>query len=267
MTTFTTRLRRTSRTALLFGALTAGCATESSGQESIARAVRATRDGTIRMQFRARAGVCGSGRSMSFSTRGSHAANADAEWSGECEPGPVRVAMDIINGSPVAIRFYVGGRWQASSIATDVGTVAAADAGPYFAHLAESAPTRVAREAISVATIADSSEVWPVLLRIARSTSVARDVRSSAVFWLGQTASDVAAALNGLVDDENEDIEIRKQAVFALSQRPKDESVPALLSIARGRLDPRIRRSAIFWLGQSGDPRALAYFESVLARP
>ena len=33
------------------------------------------------------------------------------------------------------------------------------------------------------------------------------------------------------------------------------------------RRDPEVRRRAMFWLGQSGDPRALAFFEELLAGP
>ena len=143
----------------------------------------------------------------------------------------------------------------------------AADAASYFARLAEHATGKVAREAIVVATLADSANVWPALLRIAKDDTREREVRKNAVFWLGQAASDAAAALNGLAEDGDEDMEVRKQAVFALSQRPANESVPALLKIARGKLDSRIRRTAIFWLGQSGDSRAVAYFEDVLTRP
>jgi HEAT repeat protein len=125
---------------------------------------------------------------------------------------------------------------------------------------------KVARDAIVVATLADSTEVYPSLLRIAKDASREQETRKSAVFWLGQAASDATAALNGLAEDESGDVEIRKQAVFALSQRPADEAVPALLTIARGKLDPRVRRQAIFWLGQSGDPRAVSYFEDVLTK-
>jgi hypothetical protein len=234
-------------------------------QEAISQALRRVNSGTIRMQFRARPGVCGSGQSMSFNS-GSRSRHND-EWASECEPGPVRVAMDIEGGTPTAIRFYVGGRWGAGGSATDVGSVAAADAGAWFARLAETGTAKVAKEAIVVATLADSSRVWPNLLRIAKDEHREREVRKSAVFWLGQAASDATAALNGLAEDEDGDIEVRKQAVFALSQRPNGEGVTTLLSIARGKLDPRIRRQAIFWLGQSGDPRAVSYFEEVLAKP
>ncbi len=234
-------------------------------QGSVAQAVRRVTNGTVRLQFKARVGVCGSGQSMSYSSNDRSRHNG--EWQSECEPGPVRVAMDFSGGSPTALRFYVGGRWGAAGDATDVGAVAAADAGAWFIKLAETASGKVAKDAIVVATLADSSSVWPSLLRIARDANRDRELRKSAVFWLGQAASDATAALNGLADDESGDVEVRKSAVFALSQRPNGEGVPALLTIARGKLDPRVRRQAIFWLGQSGDPRAVSYFEEVLAKP
>ena len=55
--------------------------------------------------------------------------------------------------------------------------------------------------------------------------------------------------------------------MFALSQQPKDVGVPALIQVARTNRDPDVRRKAFFWLGQSGDPRAIALFEEVLTKP
>ena len=52
--------------------------------------------------------------------------------------------------------------------------------------------------------------------------------------------------------------------MFALSQRPDDEGVPALIHIARTNPHRELRKTALFWLGQSGDPRALALFEELL---
>ncbi len=42
--------------------------------------------------------------------------------------------------------------------------------------------------------------------------------------------------------------------------------MPLLLQTARTNRNPVVRREAIFWLGQSKDPRALAFFEEVLTR-
>ena len=41
--------------------------------------------------------------------------------------------------------------------------------------------------------------------------------------------------------------------------------MPALLRVADSSPSPKLRKRAVFWLGQSRDPRALAYFERVLA--
>ena len=252
--------------AALVGA-SASASAGASAQESVTSVVKRAGTGTVRLAFKARPGVCGSGQSGSWSTGGRENRSKRGEWESECEGGPVRVALDVAGGAPTAVRFYVGGRWGSRGDATDAGTVAAADAAAYFAQLAERAAGKVAREALVVATLADSANVWPVLLRIAKDDKREREVRKNAVFWLGQAAGDAVAPLDGLANDNDEDIEVRKQAVFALSQRPKDEAVPALLKIARGKGDARVRKSAIFWLGQSGDARAVAYFEDVLAKP
>jgi HEAT repeat protein len=64
--------------------------------------------------------------------------------------------------------------------------------------------------------------------------------------------------------DDDPDAEVRKHAVFAMSQLPPDQGVPTLIVLARTHKDREVRKQAMFWLGQSGDPRALALFEEVL---
>ena len=89
-------------------------------------------------------------------------------------------------------------------------------------------------------------------------------VRGQALFWLGQKAGQRAvAALEGAIADDP-DRDVRKKAVFALSQLPKDEGVPKLIAVARTHRDPEVRKQAMFWLGQSGDERAVQFFEQVL---
>lgn len=92
------------------------------------------------------------------------------------------------------------------------------------------------------------------------------EVRKQAIFWLGQKASAAAVAALGEVIDAPEALEIKKQAVFALSQLPEDKGTPLLLRIARANPHPRLRKEAIFWLGESGDPRALQFFEEILLK-
>jgi HEAT repeat protein len=141
-----------------------------------------------------------------------------------------------------------------------VGTRAAVD---YLLSLAETASATAGKHAILPALLADSVEPWPHLLRVAKNESVARTVRKSAIFWLGQAAGDKAAAgLKSLLSDA--DLEVRKQAVFALSQLRGEESVSALIEIVRTSKDREIRKNALFWLAQKDDPRVIALLEEIL---
>jgi hypothetical protein len=246
--------------------------------QSIARRVSHVKDGTVRMSFASRSDVCGNGggnistgnssnRSVRSNGSGGYTTTRRGEWEDDCEAGPVRVAIDIADGKPIALRTYVGGRWRAGTDITDLGTVAVKDAVDYLLDNLSTSEGKVAGEAIFPATIADSTVVWPRLLALAKDDSRSRSVRTQAVFWVSQAAGDKATA--GLVEvagDAAADQDVRLQAVFALSQRPKDEGIPALIDIAKNSKDPKIRKQSIFWLGQSGDSRAIAYFESVLAK-
>ena len=64
--------------------------------------------------------------------------------------------------------------------------------------------------------------------------------------------------------DRDPDTEVKKKAVFALQQLPDGQGVPMLIQVARSNRNPAVRKQAMFWLGQSNDPRALAFFEEVL---
>lgn len=211
-----------------------------SGQ-SLESRIDAVRSGTVRFSFAAQPGVCGNGRG-SISIRQSDGGTTTGtvstrrtEWEDECEPGPVRIAVDREGGRVTGLRAYVGGRWRGEADA-DLGMV-------------------------------EPSEATDWLLLVAKDVERPKSARTTAIFWVGQAAAEAATAgLSAIVDEPEGDREVRKSAVFALSQRPKDESVPALIRIAKTHRDPELRRTAIFWLGQSKDSRALAYFEDVLAR-
>ena len=108
-------------------------------------------------------------------------------------------------------------------------------------------------------------------LALDRLLSLARDgksaqLRGDALFWVAQRAG--AKAMESVTNaiDNDPDTEVKKKAVFALSQMPKDEGVPKMIEVARTNRNPEVRRQAMFWLGQSGDPRALRFFEEVLRK-
>ena len=247
--------------------------------------VAAAPDGTVRLSFAARPGVCGDGRNVialecvgGKCGRGGRGRTItfDGGFGGDeveydCEPGPVRISLTIRTGRVRSLRTYVGGRWVTpprDAAVTDLGTASPQDAVDFLLGLATREDTRGGEEAILPATLADSVTVWPMLLKLARDDRAPARTRRQAVFWLGQAAGDAATrGLADLVDDGDVDRDVKEQAVFALSQQPRDAGVSALIRIARTHPDPGVRRKALFWLGQSGDARALALFEEILTKP
>src|SRR6266576_2765767 len=247
--------------------------------------VAAAPDGTVRLSFAARPGVCGDGHHVialdcaggRCGRRGwGHTITFDGGFDGDeveydCEPGPVRVSLTVRTGQVRSLRTYVGGHWVTPSrdaAVTDLGTVSPRDAVDFLLDLATREDTRGGEEAILPVTLADSVIVWPMLLKLARDDRAPRRTRHQAVFWLGQAAGDAATrGLADLVDDGDVDRDVKEQAVFALSQQPRDAGVPALIRIARTHPERGVRRKALFWLGQSDDPRALGLFEELLTKP
>jgi hypothetical protein len=235
--------------------------------QSLARRVLGVRDGTVRLSYPSRPDVCGNGRGNISTRAGTSRSKYREEWEDECEPGPVRLAIDVADRSVVAIRAYVGGRWRGSGDATDLGMVDAREAVEFLLTDVVRQGGKGAREAIFPATIADVRDpVWPRLLQMARNEDLDKGTRTQAVFWVGQAAGEKAAeGLKEVVGEARLDREVRNSAVFALSQQ-KDAGVPALIEIAKSSRDPEVKKQAIFWLGQAHDKRALDYFESVLLK-
>ncbi len=229
--------------------------------QSIASRVNEVRDGVALMSFAARDGVCGDGRNVSMREV------QNRYWERGCEPGPVRVMITVRNGRLADIDTYVGGRWRTGmSDVTDLGTVSALEAVEYLLSLVTQVPG-VGKDAVFPVILADSVEAWRPLLDIAKDRDVHRDVRTAAVFWVGQAATEEAVAgLSDMVDDEAEDLEVKERAVFALSQLDNNEGVPILIRLVRTHESPSIRKKALFWLGQSEDPRALGLFEEILLK-
>jgi HEAT repeats len=233
----------------------------AAGAQTLVQRAETLGDGTLRLSFAARAGVCGNGGYGI--TIMSH--DEGDEWESDCPTGPVRVSLRVHGGRVAKAHTYVGGRWRPpEGKTTDLGQLPARQAAADLLALVEQHRAD-AEELVAAATLADSAVVWPALLRIARRTDLSTETRRQAVFWLGQAAGEAATrGLDSLATDGGGELEVRKQAVFALSQRPADEGVPVLIRIARSNPHAELRKTALFWLGQSEDPRAIALFEEIL---
>ncbi|MGH7448201.1 MAG: HEAT repeat domain-containing protein, partial [Longimicrobiales bacterium] len=232
----------------------------------------------VRFSFESKPGVCGDGENIrvrrtpadavSVAERGrEYTINSGRTYRDrlqECIEGPVHVELERADGRITAARVRVGGAARTDGI--DLGDVdpAAAVAFMLDGSVLRDARGRAADRMVFAATLA-RAESWPLLLRAARMQELPAGARKSAVFWLAQEASEKAAeGLGSIVGNDSDELEVRKQAVFALSQIRSDASIDTLIEIARTNREPEIRKNAMFWLGQSGDPRALAFFEEVL---
>jgi hypothetical protein len=243
--------------------------------QTLAQRIARAPNGAVRLTYAARPGVCGNGAGViSFDCAGGACGRRriTTDWEGDgpcaCDSGPVRLALVVASGRVTRLRVYVGGRWRQADNVTDLGAVPAAEAAHWLLDLARTGDAAAAHDAVFPATLADSVTVWPDLVRLARDAAAARRVREQAVFWLSQAAGEAAVKdLTDMVGDDSLDRDVREHAVFALSQQPRDVGVPALIQIARTNRDPDVRKKAFFWLGQTNDPRAIALFEEVLARP
>jgi hypothetical protein len=116
--------------------------------------------------------------------------------------------------------------------------------------------------AIFVVSESDQQDAIPEIIRIAKADPVS-SVRGQALFWLAQKASQQAEAAITDAMEKDPDTDVKRKAVFALSQLPPEKGVPLLLKYAESG-NPVIRKEAIFWLGESEDPRALAFLEKFL---
>ena len=108
------------------------------------------------------------------------------------------------------------------------------------------------------------------LIRMAHEDTAPR-VRRQAQFWMAQSCERrggklVAGALHNAAEHDP-DASVRKQAIFAISRLPQEEATDKLVNLAGSSQDPEVRKQAIFWLGQSNDPKALAFLSSLLTSP
>jgi HEAT repeat protein len=259
------------RTRGLILAATVAASADPAGAQSLASRLAADRDGAVTFQFTARAGVCGDGEH--FIRTGPH--QYHGSWSSHrgmepCMSGPVQVRLMLEDGAVSRVQYWVGP--VRDRAARDLGAVPAADAARYLLAVASQGPARASAKAIMPAVLADSAQVWPGLLAIARDTETrSRATRMEAITWLSRFASGAVAGHpnDPFFEDEDsgsESEELKRHAVFVLSQLPRSEGVPQLLDVARTNPSWRVRSQALFWLGQSGDPRAITLFESVLTR-
>jgi hypothetical protein len=258
------------RTLARWGVLALIGSTAPLQAQQIAERVAAIGNGKAVFHFTSRPGVCGDGLRLMRIGRHSYFGSYSSDTRYEqCVIGPVQVRLTVRDGTVEQVETWAGP--LRSREGSDLGVVPAADAARYMLSIAARGNSYASAKAILPAVLADSASVWPALLIIAHDLEGrSKGTRQDAMFWLSRYASAATAGrTNSPFDDDEDDDDsgsedLKSHAVFVLSQLPHGEGVDNLLEIARTNKDAHVRSKALFWLGQSGDPRALRLFESIL---
>jgi hypothetical protein len=127
------------------------------------------------------------------------------------------------------------------------------------------AATRLADAALAALGRHATPAAAPVLVRFAREGASAH-LRGQALVWLGQRAAAQAVPAITAAIEQDPETEVKRRAVYALFQMPRDEGIPRLIELARSHSNLVVRRQAFLYLGQSNDPRALAFFSDILLK-
>ena len=229
--------------------------------QSLASRVDAVRDGIVEFRFAARPAVCGDGTGNSWSTNG---AWSRGNGRSACITGPVRITIGRADNQTVSVRLCVACAVRAGHGGdVDLGDIAPDDAARYLISLARHIAGTSAGDAVAGASIADAN-VAPEFQALVRDDDASVDARKQGLFWFGQSDASTHDVIG--VYDSLKPQELRRQFVFVVSQRQDDESVDKLIDIAQHDRDGDVRKQAMFWLGQSKQPKAIKFFQTILTR-
>lgn len=230
----------------------------AAGAQPLAARIAAVRDGTVRLTYAARSGVCGDGRDVvrdgdNTYTLESLSTFRNAELS-HCEFGPVRAEIVRADGGTDRIRLHVGGRWDAASGVTDLGVVSAPEAARWFIAEARRKSGRDAERALYAAVFADSAAVAPELDGLARDESAPRSVRGGAIFALAALDdADARRRLRALVTDDHLDMDRRGEAIIALSHDGIESNDARFLRDVYPKLDSKLRDKVFLAVSHAED--------------
>lgn len=257
------------------------------GAQTIAQRVAHAPDGVVHLQFAGRPGTCGDGRDLIGYKKAIFAGSVHSfgDWSApRCVPGPVRVSLTVDDGRVTHMQAFVGGDWAPTRArVTDLGTVSSSEAAAFFFGLVPQLEGRSnkARLLLPAVLAADAGTV-PRLISLARDEARAQTTKREAIQWIGLLGD--ASVVPMLVDfarsggeaPRGDDIDdddktpgkkgLATAAIAALSFLENGVGTPALIDLARNG-GSAVRHSAVFWLGQSGDPRAIAILHEVIENP
>jgi HEAT repeat protein len=228
----------------------------------------------VQFTYAARPDVCGNGRTfLSIANSSWHGSWNDGDRREACVAGPARVLIDRAGREVVSIATFAGPVPETPSGVTDLGRVSPRAAVDYLLSLADGSEGRVSRDAVLPAIIADSVDVSPRLLAIAKNQNGARQTRTSAISWLARpldnrerNVKDIADAMLAIARDEDDNQGVRQQSLRTLARLEHGVGTAPLTELARNAERGWLAREALASLTSSGDPRARQHLRDVVRR-
>jgi hypothetical protein len=246
----------------------AGGASASSAQ-TLASRIASSSDRSVQFSYAARPGVCGDGRSFIRTNDhfvGTYSTTSSYE---QCQPGPVRVVIDLADRSVIALRTYVGGTTADAGV-TNLGTVTPVEAADYLISVAARADGRVGRDAISAALLGENVEISAKLLDIGRDTGRPLETRIAALGGLKRSdvrqMDRIGAALIQIATNESDVQRVRTQALSVLARLEHGGGIEPLIRLANANTTSWTGRESTRALARSGDPRARQFLRSIVQR-
>ena len=252
------------------------CAAASVDAQTLAQRIASVRDGEVRFRYAARAATCGDGdRTIRFedamfvtSSRGSW-----SEFHGRiisdrpCRLGLAEARLTIDNGAVVGIRSTLPAPATREG-ARDLGIVAAGDAARYFLGLLGSTPLTVADNRVFLALVlADSTVIWPELVKIARNPELSDALRGRALAWSGYDRDPAqTSVLVGFLRDRSAPSKIRSGAASGLARLDEPAALRALLDFVANGDTTKLRATIVHIVGGETS-EALPTFRRLAADP
>jgi len=193
----------------------------SASAQTLANRVASASDRSVQFTYKARPGVCGDGRTYISTGPGNFYGYNSSEGTEQCQPGPVRVVLDLADRNVVALRTYVGvPSTGVDASVSNLGNVSPAEAADFLLGVAGRADGRVGRDAIFAALLGDSVDISSRLLAIGRDANRPLETRRAALAGLARTASRqldaIASALVQVATNESDVQGAREEALRVL---------------------------------------------------
>ena len=243
----------------------------SASAQSLANRVASASDRSVQFTYKARSGVCGDGRTYISTGPGNFYGFYSTDRNDQCQPGPVRVVLDLADRNVIALRTYVGVPASGADAGiTNLGNVTPADAADFLLGVAGRADGRVGRDAIFAALLGDSVDVSSRLLAIGRDMNRPLETRRAALSGLARSDARqldaIGAALVQIATNESDVQGVRSEALRVLSRLDHGAGIQPLIRLASGNTTSWIGRESMRVLAGSGDPRARDFLRSTVQR-